>query len=432
MKKLQQNRNGKKLEAITPECLIVGIDIAKEKQWARFVDYRGLEQSKALEFYNNKTGFEIIVASMESICKMCGFSKVIVGMEPTGHYWKPLANYLIMQGITVVMVNPYHVKKSKELDDNSPTKSDKKDALTIAKLVKDGRYYEVYMPNNVFGELRVLSTARFSLMKRHNALKNTIHAVLDEYFPELETVFKHPVRGKASLQLLKSCPFPAHILELGEEGVLCEIKKAVKKTVGRKKAKQLVETAKTSIGVNYGLAAAKLKLGLMVEELELLIKQLEQVEANMAKAMTETGFGEIVLSIQGIGVISAASLFGEIGDPLRFDDPRQIGRLAGYGLVEDSSGKSKSGTVISKRGRKHLRCVLYQMALVMVATNSEMKKLYAYLKTRRNNPLKKKQALVVISKKIITIIYHLIKKKVSYRAEDVLGEFRRNQIEQAA
>lgn len=59
------------------------------------------------------------------------------------------------------------------------------------------------------------------------------------------------------MQILKSCPFPTLILELGVDGVLAEIKKAVKKTVGRKKAEQLVETAKTSIGVGYGLVSAK-------------------------------------------------------------------------------------------------------------------------------------------------------------------------------
>lgn len=69
-------------------------------------------------------------------------------------------------------------------------------------------------------------------MKRHNALKNTIIAVMDEYFPEMVTVFKHPFKGKASMQILKSCPFPSLILELGIEGVLVEIKKAVKKNRG--------------------------------------------------------------------------------------------------------------------------------------------------------------------------------------------------------
>jgi transposase len=427
-----KSSNTKKLEAITVSTLIVGVDIAKELQWARFVDYRGLEQGKAFKFQNDKNGFESILTNIKILCKNKGKENVIVGMEPTGHYWKPLANYLILQGIMVVMVNPYHTKKAKELDDNSQTKSDIKDALTIAKLVRDGRYYEVYMPQDEFAELRVLSNARIGLMKRYCALKSNITAVMDEYFPEIVDVFKHPLKGKASMQILKSCPFPSLILELGVDGVLKEIKKAVKKTVGRKKAEQLIETAKKSIGVNYGVTSTKLKLGLMIEELELLTKQLEEIENVMEKALFETGYGEIILSIQGIGVVTAASFLGEVGDPMRFDSPRQISKMAGYNLVEDSSGKSKSGTIISKRGRKNLRSILYQMAFTLVALNKEMKELYGYLKTRKKNPLKKKQALVVISKKIITIIYNLIRKQTKYQSELALGEFRRNQIKQAA
>lgn len=427
-----KNRNIEKLKAITLSTLVVGIDIAKQIQWARFVDYRGLETGKVLKFHNDKDGFDSILASVRSICKNKRFDNVIVGMEPTGHYWKPLANYLIMHGIKVVMVNPCHTKRAKELDDNSQTKSDKKDALTIAKLVRDGRYYEVYMPQDIYAELRVLTNSRISLMKRYNALKNTITAVMDEYFPEIVTVFKNPLKGKASMQILKSCPFPSLILELGVDGVLAEIKKAVKKTVGRKKAEQLVETAKNSIGVGYGIVSAKLKLELMIEELELLTKQLAQIQTEMDLALANTGFRNIILGIPGIGVVTAASFLGEIGDPMRFDNPRQISKMAGYNLVENSSGQSKSGTSISKRGRKSLRSILYQMAITMVAVNPEMNELYKYFKTRQNNPLKKKQALVVISKKIITVIYNLVKKQTEYNAELVLGEFRKNQIKQAA
>ena len=229
-----KNNNSYKLEAITPSTLIVGIDIAKKIQWARFTDYRGLELGKAIKFQNDKIGFESILASIQGVCKLKGLDKVVIGMEPTGHYWKPLANYLILNGITVVMVNPYHTKRAKELDDNSPTKSDKKDAITIARLVRDGRYYEVYMPQDTFAELRVLSNSRISLMKRHNALKNTITAVMDEYFPEIVKVFKHPLKGKASIQIMKSCPFPSLILKLGVDGVLAEIKKAVKRQLASK------------------------------------------------------------------------------------------------------------------------------------------------------------------------------------------------------
>jgi transposase len=334
-------------------------------------------------------------------------------------------------GYKVVCVNPYHTKKAKELDDNSPTKSDKKDAITIARLVKDGRFFDPYLPQEVYGELRGLTNARVSVMKRQNAVKNTITAILDEYFPEISTVFKNPLKGKASRQILRSCPFPSSILALGEAGVLGEVKKAVKKTVGMKKVRQLMDTAKDSIGVQNGIVAAKMRLGWLLDELELSEKQLTEVEQAMISMLHNTGYATQILGIKGIGVVTAASFLGEVGDPLRFQNARQIARYAGYNLVEDSSGKSKSGTCISKRGRKQLRSVLYQMAYTMVGKNAEMKMLYQYMITRKDKPLKKKQALVVVSKKIITVIYSLLKKQEAYDPALVLGAVRQEMLKAA-
>ena len=416
-----KERLNKKLEAITFETLIVGVDIAKHNQWARFVDCRGIEHNKALKFENNRNGFNAILTRIYEICKQEDFNKVIVGMEPTGHYWKAFANFLLKQAkITVVLVNPYHTKKAKELDDNSQTKSDKKDALTIARLVKDGRYFETYLPHDVYAELRGLTTTRHSMNKRKKSIINTITAVLDEYFPEYGTVFKQPFKGKASMHLLKVCPIPKFILELGEDGVLDEIKKAVKKTVGRKKAAQLVEAAKDSIGVDYGEKAARFKIQQLMEELELITNQLKSVEEEMSEALKKTETAEYLMSIPGIGVVSLATCLGELGDPLRFENARQM-----------SSGKNKSGTCISKRGRKNLRSVLYQISLTMVANNKELRQLYDYLKTRENNPLKKMQALVVISKKVLTLIFTLSKKKAYYEPELVFGSYRKSQLQAA-
>ena len=427
-----KERLNKKLEAITFETLIVGVDIAKHNQWARFVDCRGIEHNKALKFENNRNGFNAILTRIYEICKQEDFNKVIVGMEPTGHYWKAFANFLLKQAkITVVLVNPYHTKRAKELDDNSQTKSDKKDALTIARLVKDGRYFETYLPHDVYAELRGLTTTRHSMNKRKKSIINTITAVLDEYFPEYGTVFKQPFKGKASMHLLKVCPIPKFILELGEDGVLDEIKKAVKKTVGRKKAAQLIEAAKDSIGVDYGEKAARFKIQQLMEELELITNQLKSVEEEMSEALKKTEIAEYLMSILGIGVVSLATCLGELGDPLRFENARQMSRLAGYNLIEDSSGKNKSGTCISKRGRKNLRSVLYQISLTMVANNKELRQLYDYLKTRENNPLKKMHALVVISKKVLTLIFTLSKKKAYYEPELVFGSYRKSQLQAA-
>jgi len=427
-----RDRINQRLEEITATTLILGVDIAKNVHWARFVDCRGVEIGKAESFNNSRQGFENIVAKIEEIRNLKiyrqPFGNLIIGMEPTGHYWKAFANYLIEAGYRVVCVNPYHTKKAKELDDNSQTASDKKEAMTIARLVKDGRFFDPFLPQGVYAELRVLVNTRVSVMKRTSAVKNTITAILDEYFPEIWTVFKNPLKGKASRQILKNCPFPAFILLMDEAGILAEIRKAVKKTIGMKKVRELICAAGLSIGVRNGLDAAKMRLGWLMEELEVHEKQLYEIEQAMEAALNKTGYSVQILSIKGVGIVTAASFLGEVGDPLRFQNARQIARYAGYNLVEDSSGKSKSGTSISKRGRKQLRSVLYQMAFTMVGKNAEMKALYQYLITRKANPLKKKQALVVVSKKIITVIYSLIKKQETYNPELVLGAVRKEMM----
>jgi transposase len=334
-------------------------------------------------------------------------------------------------GYRVVCVNPYHTKRAKELDDNSQTASDPKDAITIARLIKDGRFFNPYLPQDVYAELRMLTNSRKSETRRLVSIKNSITAMLDEYFPEIWTVFKNPLTGKASRQVLRSCPFPSFVLEMGEEGVLTEIKKAVRKTVGLKKVRELTEAAETSIGVDYGLDSAKMRMNMLLDELDMIERHIAEIETSMKQMLEATGYAERILSIKGIGIVTAASFLGEVGDPLRFQNSRQIANYAGFNLVEDSSGKSKSGTCISKRGRGQLRGLLFQMAITMVSCNDEMKKLHKHLTSRTKNPLKKKQSLVVISKKIITVIYALLKKQTMYDPERVLGNVRYEMLEAA-
>src|SRR5690606_17901391 len=127
-----------------------------------------------------------------------GATRVVVGMEPTGHYWKPLAWYLQQVGFTVVIVNPAHVKASKELDDNSPTKNDRKDAWLNAQLVLQGRFSVPYLPDGVNAELRILNQVRHQQGGKLNAALSQLHALPVEYFPEYTEVFACRL-GEASL-----------------------------------------------------------------------------------------------------------------------------------------------------------------------------------------------------------------------------------------
>ena len=94
-----------------------------------------------------------------------GKDKVVPGMEPTGHYRFNLGKFLQDNEMKPVLVNPHHVKKSKELDDNNPTKNDRKDPKVIAGLVREGRYMIPYLPDGVYTDLRTASNMRFQLQR---------------------------------------------------------------------------------------------------------------------------------------------------------------------------------------------------------------------------------------------------------------------------
>jgi len=85
-----------------------------------------------------------------------------------------------------------------------------------------------------------------------------------------------------------------------------------------------------------------------------------------------------------------------VGDISRFDSPKQLQKLAGYALIENSSGKHKGETTISRRGRKRLRYLLFEVAMSLVGKNEEFRKLHRYYTTREDNPLKKMQSLIAV------------------------------------
>lgn len=87
-----------KQKVITTDTLVVGVDIVKNYQWARIVDFRSIEYDHAQKFKNSRGGFETILARIREICKKEDFVKVVVGMEPTGHYWKDITGKRLQTG----------------------------------------------------------------------------------------------------------------------------------------------------------------------------------------------------------------------------------------------------------------------------------------------------------------------------------------------
>lgn len=404
--------------------LIVGIDVGSEKHYARAFDWRGIEYSKkAYVFTNDAEGFAGFLGWISLMMERSKKETVIPGMEPTGHYWFDLAKFLQDNRIKAVLVNPLHVKRSKELDDHLPSKNDRKDPKTIAKLVIEGRYAYPYMPEKIYAELRNASNMRFQAESELTRNKNRIQRWLSIYFPEYKNVY-----GKfdavSSMMILKKAALPCDIINLGAEKINQIWREAKLRVVGKKRAQTLVEAAQRSIGYTEGLDTARIEISLLLEDYERLQSRLEQIMELIENLVGKVPYAEKLMQIKGVGMKTVSGFIAEVGDISRFTDPKQIQKLAGQAIIENSSGKHKGKSRISKRGRKRIRYLLFEAVLALTASNQEFKEIHLYYTSRKENPLRKKQSLMVLSNKLIRVFYAILKSGADYDPKKLLNDIR--------
>ncbi len=288
-----------KLSFISNDMLIVGCDIGSETHYIRAVDTRGKELSKkALPFDDNEEGFEKAKEWALNLAARYDKKQIVFGLEPTGHYWFVLAAWLVKNGISVVQVNPYAVKQTKEVEDNSQRKDDTKDPKLIANLVKDGNYGMPYLPEGIYAELRRLSMFRDQISEDRIRNANRLHREIKIYFPEYKTVF--PEIGSAfSLALLKEAPFPEDILKLGVDRVRDIWKAAKLRGWGYTKARRIVEAASKSVGLTDGACAGKEAVKWFAEKTEELSRKQGQIEAELEEKCREIPHTGNILEVAG-------------------------------------------------------------------------------------------------------------------------------------
>ena len=171
------NTRQRKLELVKGRVLVVGVDIGKYLH-AAAVRLANGEIVKRILFDNNRSGFELLANQVRCLYDQYNASRAVLGLEPTGHYWQALAYWWEDNEGPVVLVNPMHTNRAKELEDNSPLKSDRKDAEVISGLVSEGKYLECHLPRGVFATLRNLVMQRARSCASEAQLVNQIHQSL--------------------------------------------------------------------------------------------------------------------------------------------------------------------------------------------------------------------------------------------------------------
>jgi transposase len=411
-----QNKQNQLIERITPQHLVVGMDIAQHVHVARAVNFRGIVVGKPLSFENNEEGFTRLLNWIQELKQMKNLDTTIVGMEPTGHYWINLSKWLVKQNMDVVTVNPHHVKRNKENRDNTQSKSDKKDALVIADMVKNGYYAFVRSTSESFEKLRVLMANRDVIVKRLVSSINQINRWVDVVFPELRQVFKD-VSCKGAIATLRLFPTPAELCSLQPQDIVTGWKSCMKRHSGYKKARSLLVLAKRSIGTKQALDAYKLHLEQLLEEYDLASSQLERVTQEVTNVLEQIPFVNQILAIKGISEISLAGILGEAGDLSGFAHGNALLRHAGLHLAEASSGKWKGQIVLSKRGRSRLRRYLFLATMSLVMNNTEFKALHSNnVKVKK---IKKMKSIMKLCGKLARVLVGIARNGSAYKPEMV-------------
>jgi transposase len=416
MKFKMQTKQNQLIERISVKHLVVGVDISQQFHVARAVNFRGIVVGDPLTFNNNKEGFTSLLKWIKNLQRLNNLDEAIVGMEPTGHYWINLSKWLSNQEIEVVTVNPHLVKKNKENRDNTQSKSDKKDALVIADMVKNGYYAIVRPTSETFEKLRVFMSNRDVVVKRLVSSINQLNRWVDIVFPELREVFKD-ITGKGAIATLRLFPSPMELGTMQPHEVITGWKSIMKRQPGLKKALLLIRLAKHSVGTRQALDAYKFHLEQLLEEYDLATTQLERVEQQVTEVLTQIPYADQLLTIKGISEISLAGILGEAGDLSGFSHGNSLLRHAGLNLVEASSGKWKGQIVISKRGRSRLRRFLYLATMSLVMNNPEFQAIHS-----NNVKVKKMKKMKLIMKlvgKLARIFVGMAHRNESYCPDKV-------------
>jgi transposase len=313
-----------------------------------------------------------------------------VAVESTGVYGVPIFN-ILEDKIEVIVANAYQIKHT------PGRKTDQRDSEWIAELCLKG----MIEPSRIFPkedrELRTLTRARETLVNNSTQMKNRIHQALESSCIKISSVLSD-IFGKSGRYIL-NC--------LLEGKTIDEILVGIKSKRIRKKEQQLREAIKNSLDPSQ-IIVIRICLELM-EEIQNKIKTLDTEIMIRIQRLKEDV--EIAMSVPGIAFTSASSILAEIGNYRDFTNGNKLAAWCGLvPTISESADKRITGS-ITKKGSKHVRRMLVQVAHAISRTrNSRLKSFFLRLKAKKGTKI----AVVALARKVLCILHHLLMNREMY------------------
>jgi transposase len=411
--RLTEFRQLKKEIRGSKDHLIVGIDVAKEKHHAFFGTANGETLFKGLIFDNTIEGFEKLLTQVRAIQVAQDLQKVVFGLEPTANYHKPLGEHLIKCGRMVVLVSGVAVKRNRELLDGRWDKHDTKDAANIADLISQGKclYYEY--PEMGLRDLRTLLSLKKKLKKQEHSYRVRVrNHLLAQYFPELDRY-----SGRPEVEpIVRWCLDTSELAGLEFSQFVQRVVPGRKTLAQHRRLQAIQQLAIDSIGCEMG-AGAHFEAQVMVDGLRQLRETIKTTDERIRETCRQFPEYGYLLTIPGFGPDVSAQVIGALGNPFRFQNRKQVLKMAGLDLSADRSGKTSDTAtpVISKKGKADLRYALYQAAFIASTRHRPWIEHYTdQLQGRAQEAGIKTKRWVKLSAKFLIIAWTIMKKKEPY------------------
>lgn len=390
----------------------MGIDLGKRTNVAVVIDQQARQLGR-FSFGHDQNGYTYLTQQTQRICERAGADEILVGMEPTGYFWKLVAAALAQKEIKYRLVNAYTVKKHREGDQLDRAKDDNRDAFAIADLLRTGKFTETQQLTGVYAELRAYHATYYRLTREIGRLKGLLDTAVGQCFPELRQLFKS-LTGKTVQAMLHQHAAAQAISRLSATEFLSRVEADFTgKRLQRKKLHQAYQLAQVSVGLADG-GAYQLTIRCLLEELTLKEAQLAEMKEHLMTCFLSCPEAEYMLSMP-LGDVTTARILAEIGDPRRYSSAKQLVKLAGIQPTPNRSGqKTRSHTPMSGKGRAALRTMLFFGCLHLIRTDPAFIAYYQHLKTRSKNPLTGLQAIGVLMGKVLHILWALIRQQTYY------------------
>ena len=386
--------------------IIVGIDIAKRSHEACLINESGTTLSKTFSFPNSHAGVELL---LKQIRKHNPDSQpVVFGMEATGHYWLALYSRLVQDGFLVHVINPIQSDSLRNFYIRQ-TKTDQVDSFLVAEVIRFGRFSQTVLAEPDLIALRQLCRYRFFLVDQISDVKRKVICLLDQVFPEYESLFSN-LFGTSSRQMLADFSSPEEFLAVDTEKLASLLRQASHGRFGLPQARRIQDAARHSFGVKLGSEALTFELRQLVAQIDFLESQLAELGEQISRLYDQ--FDCTLHTIPGIGKVLAAVILSEIGDIHRFAAPEKLVAFTGIDPSLKQSGEfTGTQSHMSKRGSSYLRRAIWLAAFPASQFNPV---LTAFYQKKRSEGKAHGTALGAVSRKLIYTIFALLKSGQSY------------------